>query len=157
MRNIKSILILVSLFTIFSIFIGTSSAVNSKNIDQSFINNNYDSPTMIATVAETSVNTPISEIWLFILVFILSFIFSYLKCENYGCSIKYGPLIALLWQLFIIAYTTVVLMMPTFLPEFEMLTAINLIIMTIIPGMIIGLFGSLIAVGLKKILKNRSD
>ena len=156
MRNIRSILILIGLFTIFAIFIGTSSAenltVNSGNTNQSFTNSSSDGSAVTSTVTTKSINTPINEIWLFVIVFILSFIVTYLKCEGYMCSIKYSLLISIIMAV-IYSIITFILMKSTLSPGFEGILAISLLIMTAIPSIIIGLLGSLIAVSLKKIRK----
>jgi hypothetical protein len=117
---------------------------------------------MISTVttATTTVSTDgISILWLFSLTLILSFIVSYLKCKKYNCSVKYGLLIGIITAIlygiitFILTMTTLpseIANTGTFIPIIAISLVIDLLIVAVIPNIIVGILGGIIAVFLNK-------
>jgi len=104
--------------------------------------------------------TTTSAFWLFLPTIFLSIIISYVKCKSYRCSIKYGLLTGAIIG---VAYGIIVwlLLIPPQLAEISANTGHDIlfvvitisIIFEVLGNIVMGLFGSLIPVFLKKSLK----
>lgn len=108
---------------------------------------------MIQNVTVTMNSTGTGVLWLFLLTLLVSFIVSHIKCKNYNCSIKYGLLISIITAIIYIAIF--IWTMPAFPPEikntplFNLILAAVLIVAAVIPNIVIGIIGGLLAVFLK--------
>ncbi len=109
---------------------------------------------MIQNVTFTMTSTGTGILWLFLLTIILSFTVAHFKCKNYNCSIKYSLLIGIIMA---IIYSIIfILTIPAFPPEvrntplFNLILAVILIVIAVIPNIIIGIVGGSFAVFLKR-------
>ena len=109
---------------------------------------------MIQNVTVTMTSSGTGILWLFLLTLLLSFMASHFKCGNYNRSIKYSLLISII--LAIIYSIIFIWTMPPFPPEIKNTLLFNLILVTlligvvVIPNIILGIIGGLAAVFLKK-------